>query len=113
LLNKLSKRRDTSRPTAVQQGVVVQLQLPEKYTPQYITNSRSEIVEVGGRTMVSAQVSQLPKLLQEKLGREVEKKAVQIGEDKTNRASALIAGISEPQRKKRFSAADMDITDLV
>lgn len=55
ILNGAKKRRDAH--TASQTpgvGVIVNIQLPDAIIPSYVTNSKNEIVEVQGQTMVSA-----------------------------------------------------------
>jgi len=55
ILNGAKKRRDahvSSQTPGV--GVVVNIQLPMAIIPSYVTNSKNEIVEVQGQTMVSA-----------------------------------------------------------
>lgn len=60
-----AKRRKDSRtaPAGTQIGVIVTLNLPVSMLPQYQTNSKNEIVEVEGKTMVSATPKKLDEIL--------------------------------------------------
>lgn len=61
-----AKRRKDSRVGAGSSGpaVVVNLVLPAQFIPQHVINANNEIVEVDGRTMVSAAPKKLEEMVQ-------------------------------------------------
>ncbi len=115
-LNQLKRRRDTAPATRQGQGTVVQLQLPQIAQTTYIMNQQSEIIEVEGRTMISANSEQLARLAMEKLGRvPVDPTKSQLSEIKSQRAEELLTSIElNPEIRKRARAStNMDITDIL
>jgi hypothetical protein len=69
-LNGAKKRRDASLPGAANASTTinVNLTLPAQNIVNYITNTRNEIVEVEGKTMISATVSSLDSILAARAG---------------------------------------------
>lgn len=111
VLNAMKRRRDTAPATRQQQGTVVNLQLPQVASATYIMNASNEIVEVSGRTMITATKDQLPMLAQSVLGRTVEDPAVaEANRRKLERASEVVESLNTPVRR-RFTALH-DITDI-
>lgn len=69
VLNAAKLRKDSMIPQAVQStGTVVEIYLPGAMVPQYVQNKKSEIIEVNGKTMVSAGVKQLERMHLQKVG---------------------------------------------
>jgi len=111
-LNSLKRRRDTSPAMRQQTGTVVQLMMPQVTLVNYVANSQAEIVEVEGRTMVSAQSSQLAVLMQQRLGRVPDENNRQMSQVKQERTNEMIEQIRAP-RRIRSSSADLDISDII
>jgi hypothetical protein len=63
VLNGARKRSDPIATPDNLTSVVVNLTLPATSIPQYVTNSKSEIVEVEGKTMISATPKTLDSIL--------------------------------------------------
>lgn len=68
ILNAAKKRTGAAEQTETHVGVTVNLTLPVAATTKYIVNTKNEIVEVEGKTMVSATAKTLDTLLMEKAG---------------------------------------------
>lgn len=101
VLNAMKRRRDTAPATRQQQGTIVNLQLPQVAMATYVMNNANEIVEVAGRTMITATKDQLPMLAQEVLGRTVEDPAVvEANKRKLERASEVVDSLTSPIRKR-------------
>lgn len=95
LLNSAKRRKDTRvHNSASNSGVTVNITLPTTIVPQYILNAQAEIVEVSGKTMISATPANVNALLaskQEKLPAPV----------KAERALAAVPNMTNrPQRAK-------------
>ena len=113
VLNALNKRRDTSPATRQVQGTVQTLTLPQQFVTQFVINSQSQIVEVGGRTMVSASAGQLPALAQAKLNRIAGTEEVPaLSQPKVERTDELLNTL-EYRPSKRKSAAELDLSDIL
>jgi len=112
ILNAANRRRDTAPATRQQVGEIHQVVLPQTVINNYVMNAQSEIVEVNGRTMVSATAQQLPKLLQQRLNRTLPDKSTEMSEDKKARTVQLLTDV-KPAQRRRSSAADLDITDII
>lgn len=112
VLNSMKRRRDTAPATRHNQTTVVQLQLPQIAQVAYLTNSSNEIVEVSGRTMVTATRDQLPTLMQAALGRTVEDPAVtEANRRKLERAQEVLDSLTTPVRPRSRHQL-YDITDI-
>lgn len=67
VLNAAKRRKDRSQ--AISQagtGVVVNINLPSSIIPTYVMNQQSEIIEVNGKTMISATPKTLDALVEQK-----------------------------------------------
>lgn len=62
ILNSARRRNDVNVVTTETVNVTVNLTLPQNTVPQYVTNQKNEIIEVEGKTMLSATMAQLPAL---------------------------------------------------
>jgi predicted transcriptional regulator len=111
-LNAAKRRRDTSPATRQTVGEVQVLVLPQIAVTNYVMNSNSEIIEVEGRTMISADAKKLPQMMLERLGRKIEERNVQLSDEKVSRAQELLTGM-QGKRPARKLAAELDITDLL
>ena len=114
VLNAAKRRKDSRTINTGQiDAPLVQIILPSSAPQvQYLTNSRSEIVEVEGKTMVAIHPDKLKELALQKLGREVtppEGDAI-----KAARASEMLQTISAPkQLTKPKKISELDITDIL
>lgn len=68
ILNAAKKRTGVAEQTETHVGVTVNLTLPVAATTKYVVNNKNEIVEVEGKTMISATAKTLDTLLAEKAG---------------------------------------------
>lgn len=69
VLNSAERRNTRAQASgAVTQNIQVNLTLPVAALPNYVMNSRSEIVEVEGQTMLTATAKSLDQLLAERAG---------------------------------------------
>lgn len=59
ILNQAQRRQDRKRQVVEQTGTVVNITLPTVVVPHYVLNGQSEIVEVEGKTMISATATQI------------------------------------------------------
>jgi hypothetical protein len=66
ILNSAQKRKQQTVQGAGAVELVVNITLPQATIPQYITNQKNEIVEVEGRTMISASAKTLDQILAER-----------------------------------------------
>lgn len=112
-LNAMKRRRDTAPATRAPQATVVPLILPQIAVVNYVANAKSEIVEVEGRTMLSASPASLEALAQKVLGRELRKpveNAVPLPQD--SRAEVVLQQLENSPRR-RTRASDISISDLI
>lgn len=104
-LNTARRRKDG--PVApVQVNVNVTLELPSSALPRYVTNQQNEIVEVDGRTLVSAAPQQLANLLEQKTGR-VLQPAINDADKANARLESLTPVGRGPRRLPAQLSADM------
>lgn len=110
-LNAMKRRRDTAPATRQPQAQVVNLILPQIGQVKYIANQQSEIVEVEGRTMISATPAKLENLAQKVLGREVKKPAENaLPPPQDARAEVMLQQLEDsPRRRPR----GIQVSDLV
>lgn len=110
ILNAARKRKDGPQDNG-KAGVHVTLILPAQHIPKYVTNQTNEIIEVEGRTMISATPKSLDTLLAEKAGKQLKHDAVQAPAE---RAARLLGSLSpapvESRREPRKSP--LSVTDL-
>lgn len=118
VLNKAKRRKDTaiSRGTP-QAGTVVNLQLNINLIPQYLMNGKNEIVEVEGKSMVSATPKKLDEILRLRNGEEGNtRKSLQLpGVTKLERAAGILETISNhPVRKlPKLLTVDTNLADIL
>lgn len=118
VLNKAKRRKDTaiSRGTP-QAGTVVNLQLNVNLIPQYLMNGKNEIVEVEGKSMVSATPKKLDEILRLRNGEEGNnRKSLQLpGVTKLERAAGILETISNhPVRKlPKLLTVDTNLADIL
>lgn len=109
-LNGARKRRDGPEDNASHVTTVV-LVLPERHLPKYVTNQSNEIIEVEGRTMVTATPKSLEKVLEEKQGTPALKQANEVSMAK---ASKLISGLGpNPNRRPGRKLPDLLSPDVL
>lgn len=96
VLNKAKRRKDSAINRGTPQvGTVVNLQLNVSLIPQYLTNGKNEIVEVEGKSMVSATPKKLDEILQIRKGEQPkEKHKLLPGITKVERAAGVLDVIS-------------------
>lgn len=112
VLNALNKRRDTTPAARVTQGNVVPVVLPQSIAIQFTMNAQSQIVEVEGRTMVSASAGQLAHIAQKKLGRDPTVVVEAAQPAKIERAVEMLTSLEYQPRKRSKSIAELDISDI-
>lgn len=110
ILNGARKRRDGPEDAASNVTQVV-LVMPVQHLPKYVTNQTNEIIEVEGRTMVTATPKSLERVLEEKQGTPAlaaaEKTAIQ-------KASKLIGGLMpNPSRRRERKLPDLLSPDVL
>lgn len=113
-LNAMKRRRDTAPATRAPQAQIVPLMLPQIAIVNYVANAQAEIVEVEGRTMLSASPSSLEALAKQVLGRELRKPAeTALPLPQDSRAEVVLQQLETTPRRVRSRAADITITDLI
>lgn len=118
VLNKAKRRKDTaiSRGTP-QAGTVVNLQLNINLIPQYLMNGKNEIVEVEGKSMVSATPKKLDEILRLRNCEEgTTRKSLRLpGVTKLERAAGVLETISNhPVRKlPKLLTVDTNLADIL
>lgn len=117
VLNKAKRRKDSAivrnAPAA---GTVVNLQLNIGLLPSYLTNGKNEIVEVEGKSMISATPRKLDEILALRTGNSSQQKAVQLpGVTKVERAADAFSVIdNRPVRKlPKLIASDQSLADIL
>lgn len=100
-----ARRRKDGVPTGGDQGITVNvsLTLPANAMPRYITNAQSEIVEVDGKTMVSATPKTIDQILAARNGGSANLPTVTALEKAASRLGALAP--LAPQRARRAPLA--------
>lgn len=110
VLNSARKRRDGPEDNASNVTTVV-LVLPERHLPKYITNQSNEIIEVEGRTMITATPKSLEKTLESK---ENSPALVRHQENSMAKASKLIGGLGpNPNRRAGRKLPDLLSPDIL
>lgn len=119
VLNSAKRRRDRGvvNPSVVV-GVAVNLQLPQVMVPKYVTNSKNEIVEVDGQTMVTTTASLLDKMVAAKKAAALPAPATpaivkQIEQAREERAAVVLDAVGPVLRKRRQSKADIFSVDML
>lgn len=115
ILNGAKRRRDSSvlNPT-INIGQIVNIQLPASAAPQYITNSKNEIVEVAGKTMVSATPRRLDEILALRNGGESKQRAQLPGVTRVERAAIAVEQLdNKPIKRLTRNTAPEDMVDLL
>ena len=116
VLNSANRRRDTSPAARPQVGAIHTVMLPQIAITQFLMNSKSEIVEVEGRTMISANAAQLPSILKQRTGRDLVLESAESKQEtpvRAERATALLSSMETARPRAKKSTADLDITDLL
>lgn len=117
VLNKAKRRKDSAIVrNAPQAGTIVNLQLNVSLIPQYLMNGKNEIVEVEGKSMISATPRKLDEILRIRAGTSEEAKPASLpGVTRVERAAVVLQTISnQPARKlPKMIASDMEVSDLL
>lgn len=96
VLNGAKKRKDVVGPSDTSVAVTVNLTLPANSIPQFITNSRNEIVEVEGRTMISA----TPKTLDQILAQRATDRSLELPQTTAvEKAAQILDAVKVPARQ--------------
>jgi hypothetical protein len=95
LLNSAKRRKDTRVHNSAQNsGVTVNITLPAALVPDYVMNAQAEIVEVSGKTMISATPANVNAMLEKR-------NAALPSAVKAKRAIEAVPGLTNrPQRVK-------------
>jgi transcriptional regulator with XRE-family HTH domain len=115
VLNTAKRRRDSRVQTpGVQIGQIVNITVPISVLPQYKTNAQNEIVEVEGKTMVSASPKRLEEILAAR-GIADQLKAPQLpGITKIERAAGVLQTLdNKPERKLPKNLSNIDMADFL
>jgi transcriptional regulator with XRE-family HTH domain len=116
ILNGARRRRDTSVANAsIQIGAIVNIHLPASAAPQYVVNAKNEIVEVEGKTMVSATPRRLDEILAIRNGNTEQQKRAQLpGVTRVERAAVAIEKLdNKPIKRLTRNTAPEDLVDLI
>jgi hypothetical protein len=117
VLNKAKRRKDSAIiRSAPQAGTIVNLQLNINLIPQYLTNGKNEIVEVEGKSMISASPRKLDEILKIRAGETGQQiKPALPGVTKVERAAGVLQSIdNRPQRKlPKLIPHDLEMSDLL
>lgn len=98
ILNGARKRKDGPQDST-RAGVQVTLILPVQHIPKYVTNQTNEIIEVEGRTMISASPKSLDTLLTEKAGKELKHEATQAPVERAARLLGALSPVAPENRR--------------
>lgn len=110
LLNSAKRRRDSARGAGTgQPQTVVNITLPVAVMPTYIMNQQSEIVEVEGKTMVSA----TPKRLEEIVAQRKASVQQKLEEQNLERAADVLQNAVRPVKRITKNIPDSMIVDLL
>lgn len=110
LLNSAKRRRDSARGAGTgQPQTVVNITLPVAVMPTYILNQQSEIVEVEGKTMVSA----TPKRLEEIVAQRKVPVQQKLEEQNQERAAEVLQNTVRPVKRITKNLPDSMIVDLL
>jgi len=105
ILNSAERRQ--AKSTAPAGGVVnnltVNLTLPSAALPNYVRNSKNEIIEVEGKTMISATAKSLDAILAMRAQADAPKMLPQTTD--LERAANMLDSLSAPQQQKRTARA--------
>jgi hypothetical protein len=93
ILNGAKRKADPVQQVDNSVNVTVNLTLPAAALPRYITNAQNEIVEVEGKTMLSATAKTLDTILADKAGKAIQ--GSQLGA--AQRAAAVLDRLSTPR----------------
>lgn len=93
ILNAAKKRTGGTEQADTNVGVTVNLTLPVAVTTKYVMNNKNEIVEVEGKTMISATAKTLDTLLVEKAGEGQEVKKL----GAVQRAATILDNLKTPK----------------
>lgn len=104
ILNSAERRQ---RPAATNQqaittNVTVNLTLPSVAIPNYVRNSKNEIIEVEGKTMISATPKSLDAVLAARAAAETPKHLPQITD--VEKAANILDNLAAPQPRKQARA---------
>ncbi len=110
----VAKRRKDSRiaPTSTGGGTIVNITIPIAVIPQYITNSKNEIVEVEGKTMVSASPKRLEEMLKQR-GSSALQQETPIGLTKAQRAEDTLQILNPRPQRRPVKRALPEVSDLL
>lgn len=112
VLNSARKRKDSAQPQAGQQGTSVYINMPTILVPQFVMNQKSEIVEVDGKTMISASPARLNEIVQEKTG-----VVLALNQDRNERAKQVlesaVRSVVQPTRRGTRQIPQADLVDLL
>lgn len=116
ILNGARRRKDGAIVGShTQVGVVVNIQLPQSAIPQYVVNGKNEIVEVDGKTLVSATPRRLDEILAARRGPEALQEKMKLpGITRVERAAVALEEITnKPVRRLTRSVRTEDLVDLL
>jgi len=113
ILNTAKRRKDSRiAPQSTGSGTVVNITIPIAVIPQYVTNSKNEIVEVEGKTMVSANPKRLEEMLRER-GSSALQSETPIGLTKAQRAEETLQILNPRPQRKPVKRALPEVSDLL
>lgn len=117
VLNKAKRRKDTAINRGTPQaGTVVNLQLNVNLIPQYLVNGKQEIVEVEGKSMISATATKLDEILALRRGEASGQKPHQLpGITKVERAAGVLETLeNRPVRRlPKLLTAQTDVSSIL
>jgi len=113
LLNSARRRKDTRVHNSAQQnGVTVNIMLPSSIIPDYTMNAQAEIVEVSGKTMLSATPAGVNELLAARQAAKAPvpvgvSAAVEISPVKATRALQHLSHMTNRPERKKIPLVDL------
>lgn len=113
ILNTAKRRKDSRiAPQSTGSGTVVNITIPIAVIPQYVTNSKNEIVEVEGKTMVSANPKRLEEMLRQR-GSSALQSETPIGLTKAQRAEETLQILNPRPQRRPVKRAIPEVSDLL
>ena len=112
VLNQAKRRKDSKIQPHQGTGQVTNLILPAVIVPVYVVNKKNEIIEVDGKTMLSATQSQLKEIVKERTGVELA-----VAENKQQQTQQILESVTRsvvrPVRRQTRQISNSDIVDLI
>lgn len=126
VLNEAKRKKDSlgRREATVGGGVIVNVVLPQAAKGALVVTRENQIVEVDGKTLVSATPTQLDRIFEERKGKTVTEAAFQLeskqspvlenlNEKKREQAMEVLENVSTVKSSRASRIPKIDVTDII